>query len=335
MPGTFPTLDAVDLVALFDGAKADAARTGASLLAAMETSNGFVATGLPGAASLDTRIGDLLSFFDLPETERLALATRRHRADARHCYRGFFPLPDQRGWAHNEIFDFGPDEPSRAPQDHPVARFLEETNQWPAREPHARWRTGAEALFDDLRALSSTVMAALVGALGEDVGAMMSKFDDGNGTLRILHYPPPPDDFVAANRETLPERIDAAGRRIITHRHIDACVLSVLWQDRIGGLQYEGRDGTWHEVPSGNGRLSIHAGRALALMTGDRIAGTPHRVVGTGLDRCSLGFFLEPGFAEEIVPDEDGRSFTYADHMKDDFADLDVYADVMGDAVTA
>ena len=73
----------------------------------------------------------------------------------------------------------------------------------------------------------------------------------------------------------------------------------------------------------------------MALMTRERIAGTPHRVVGTGLDRCSLGFFLEPGFAETIALDEDERPFTYADHMKDDFADLDVYADVMGDAVAA
>ncbi|MDE0242861.1 MAG: hypothetical protein OXQ84_22110 [bacterium] len=335
MSDTFSTLAAVDVSPLFDGTEVEVADTGAAMLAAMETSNGFVATGVPGAASLDARIGNLLRFFELPEPERLALATRRHRADAGHCYRGFFPLPEERGWAHNEIFDFGPNEPSRAPQGHPVKRFLEETNQWPAREPCAGWRSAAEALFDDLRALSVAVMAALAGALDEDVGAVMSKFDDGNGTLRILHYPPPPDGFVAAYRETLPERVDAAGRRIITHRHTDACVLSVLWQDGIGGLQYEGRDGTWREVPSGNGRLSIHAGRALALMTRDRIAGTPHRVVGTGLDRCSLGFFLEPGFAEVIARDEDERPFTYADHMKDDFADLDVYADVMGDAVAA
>ena len=335
MSDTFSTLVEVNLSPLFDGTEVEVADTGAAMLAAMETSSGFVATGVPGAAALDARIGNLLRFFELPEPERLALATRRHRADAGHCYRGYFPLPEERGWAHNEIFDFGPNEPSRAPQGHPVKRFLEETNQWPTREPHAGWRSAAEALFGDLRALSVAVMAALAGALEEDVGAVMSKFGDGNGTLRILHYPPPPDDFVAAYRETLPERVDAAGRRIITHRHTDACVLSVLWQDRIGGLQYEGRDGTWREVPSGNGRLSIHAGRALALMTRDRVAGTPHRVVGTGLDRCSLGFFLEPGFAEVIALDEDERSFTYADHMKDDFADLDVYADVMGDAVAA
>ena len=335
MSSTFPTLGTVDLSPLFDGAEVDAVATGAAMLAAMETSNGFVAAGFPGAASLDTRIGDLLCFFELNEPERLAIATRRHRVDTEHCYRDFFPLPEERGWAHNEIFDFGPKESSRAPQGHPIKPFLEESNQWPAREPHAGWRAEAEALFDDLRALSVAVMAALPGALREDVGTMMTRFDDGNGTLRILHYPPPPEDFVAAYRETLPELVDAAGRRIITHRHTDACVLSVLWQDQIGGLQYESRDGTWHEVPSGEGRLSIHAGRAMTLMTGDRISGTPHRVVGTGLDRCSMGFFLEPGFDEAIAMDEDGRSFTYADHMKDDFADLDVYADVMGDAVAA
>ncbi len=333
MTNAFPVLTTVDAAPLFDGSRDAAAATGSAMLAALDTCNGFVATGFPGAAALDSRVGGLLDFFRLPLDERLAVATRRHRPVARHCYRGFFPLPEDRGWAHNEIFDFGPRRPSRAAANHPVKVFLEESNQWPEHEPHAGWRAGAEALFEDLRALAAAVMGAVAAAL--DVAPMMARFGDGNGTLRILHYPPPPDGFVAAHREALPERVDAAGRRIITHRHTDACVLSVLWQDSVGGLQYEGRGGTWHEVPSGGGRLSVHAGRALSLMTGGRIAATPHRVVGTGRDRSSMGFFLEPGFAETIALDENGQPFTYADHMKDDFADLDVYADVMGDAVAA
>jgi len=335
MPDTFPTLEALDLSPLFADDREMHRACGDAMLAAFERGNGFVAEVLPGAATLDRRIADTLAFFDLPEPRRMALATRRHRPDATHCYRGFFPLPKERGWAHNEIFDFGPARVSRAPEGHPVKRFLEETNQWPETEPHPGWREGAEALFADLRVIAAAVMASLAAALGEDTDAVMAASDDDNGTLRILHYPPPPEDFVAAHKEALPDRVDAAGRRIIPHRHIDACVFSVLWQDDIGGLQYEGRDGTWYEVPQGGGRLSIHAGRAMDLMTQGRIRGTPHRVVGTGRDRCSMGFFLEPMFTAAIATGDDGRAITYADHMKDDFADLDVYADVMGDAVAA
>ncbi|MBC6441048.1 MAG: isopenicillin N synthase family oxygenase [Rhodospirillales bacterium] len=335
MTQNFPTLEPVELAALFHGDAESQRACGEALLAAFQSANGFVVTGFPTSALVDGQVNDTLAFFDLDDPERLALATRWHRDDATHCYRGYFPLPKERGWAHNEIFDFGPAVISRAPDGHPVKRFLEEGNQWPAREPHDGWREGSEALFADLHKLAHVVMAALTDALDDDAATTMDKFGDGNGTLRALHYPPPPEGFIACHKETLPERVDAAGRRIITHRHIDACVLSVLWQDAVGGLQYESRDGTWYEVPAGCGRLSIHAGRAMELMTGGRIKGTPHRVVGVGQDRCSMGFFLEPDFGAVIGRDDDGNPITYADHMKDDFADLEVYADVMGDAVAA
>ena len=106
MPSTFPTLGTVDLSPLFDGTEVDAVDTGVAMLAAMETSNGFVAAGLPGAASLDTRIGDLLCFFELREAERLAIATRRHRVDTEHCYRGFFPVAQRAGLGPQRDFRF-------------------------------------------------------------------------------------------------------------------------------------------------------------------------------------------------------------------------------------
>lgn len=335
MSNAFPTLPAIDLSPLFAGSNADHLSCGQAMLSAMQHSRGFVAAGLPFAADFDARVADALRFFDLPEDARMALATRRHRPGASHCYRGFFPLPKDRGWAHNEIFDVGPETPSRAPEGHPVKRFLEETNQWPAIAPDPAWRGGVESVFADLHDVGRRTMAALAAALGEDETTFMTAFSEGNGTLRLLHYPPPPEGFVAAHRETLPERVDAAGRRIITHSHVDACVLSLLWQDDVGGLQYEGSDGTWYEVPSGGGRISIHGGRALERMTGGRLPGTPHRVVGKGLDRCSMGWFLEPDFNATIGRDADGRAFTYADHMKDDFDGLDDYAAAMSDAIAA
>ena len=299
----------------------------------MERSNGFAVSGFPGAGVLDSRVERVLKFFDLPERERMAIATRRHRPEARHCYRGFFPLPVERGWAHNEIFDFGPRTTPRAPAGHPAKVFLEETNQWPETEPFPGWREDAQVLFGDIRRLSVEILTALTVHPQTGFNGSMRSFADGNGTLRVLHYPPAPSNFVAANKEAQPVKIDAAGRCIITHRHVDACVLSVLWQDEVRGLQYQGRDGSWYEVPPGGGRLSVHAGRALELMTQGSIQGTPHRVVGTGRNRYSMGFFLEPAFETQIAVC-DGTPVTYADHLKDDFADLPDYADVMGEAVT-
>lgn len=334
MSRVFDAITRVDLTALFDSDRAgDTAETDRAVLAAMDSHNGFVATGFPRSDDLEARITRMLAFFALPEAHRMALATRRYRPDASHCYRGFFPLPRERGWAHNEIFDYGPAVPSRAPEGHPVKVFLEETNQWPDPMPDPGWDREALALLADLRRLSVAVMASLARAMDLAEEDFMAAFGDDNSTLRILHYPPAPDDFVATIGKDIPESVDALGRRIITKRHVDACVLSLLWQDSVGGLQYEGRDGQWREVPAHPGALSIHVGRALESMTGGRIAGTPHRVIGTGRDRCSMGMFLEPMFTAVVERDGAGHPVTYADHMKDDFAGLDIYADVMGTAV--
>lgn len=328
--GTVPT---VDIAPLFDAGASETALTDRAVLDTMDRHYGFVATGFPRAGDLQTRIARMLTFFDLPEDQRMALATRRYRPDASHCYRGFFPLPRERGWAHNEIFDYGPAHPSRAPARHPVKVFLEETNQWPDPPPDPGWVDEALALLADLRLVSVAVMASLARALKLEVAFFMAAFGDDNSTLRILHYPPAPDDFVATVGRDLPETVDAQGRRIVTKRHVDACVLSLLWQDSVGGLQYEGRDGLWRDVRPQDGAISIHVGRALESMTGGRLKGTPHRVIGMGQDRCSMGMFLEPMFTAVIEHDAAGAPVTYADHMKDDFAGLDIYADVMGEAV--
>ncbi|MBN33575.1 MAG: hypothetical protein CMM46_02135 [Rhodospirillaceae bacterium] len=324
----------VDIAALFQAGSSGAGiETDRAVLSAMKRCNGFITTGFPRSDELDARIGRLLTFFDLPEDQRMALATRRFRPEASHCYRGFFPLPRSRGWAHNEIFDYGPAMPSQAPDGHPVKVFLEEMNQWPDPAPKPGWADEALALLAELREIVVAVMAALARSLALDVDTFMAAFDDDNGTLRILHYPPVPDDFVAATGEELPEVVDGMGRRIITRSHVDACALSLLWQDDVGGLQYEGDDGRWREVPARPGALSIHCGQALEKMTEGRLKGTPHRVIGTGRDRCSMGMFLEPMFTAVISHDSGAPPITYADHMKHDFAGLDHYADVMGDAV--
>ncbi len=335
MTSAFPELAAVDLAPLFDRAAGDTSAIDRATVAAMQGSNGFVATGFPGADRLERRIGDLLAFFRLPEAVRMATATRRNRPDSAHVYRGYFPAPEDKGWAHNEIFDYGPPVPSRVPPGHRIAPVLEETNQWPAPAPHDRWRDDAETLLADLRAVSIAVMAALVRGLALDEAAFMQAFDGSNGTLRILHYPPAPEGFVASGRDPLPARVDASGRRIVTVRHTDACVLSLLWQDAVGGLQYEAPDGAWQEVPARPGCLSIHCGRAAELMTGGRLKGTPHRVIGLGRDRYSMGMFLEPEFSAVIAIGDDGTAETYADHMLEDLAGIDIYAEVMGDILAA
>lgn len=112
----------------------------------------------------------MLGFFELPEAQRMALATRRYLSDASHCYRGFFPLPRERGWGCNKISDYGPS----VPEGHSVKVFLEETNQWPDPAPKTGWADEALALLADLRHVSIAVTASLARAMGLVEGDFIS-----------------------------------------------------------------------------------------------------------------------------------------------------------------
>jgi isopenicillin N synthase-like dioxygenase len=159
------------------------------------------------------------------------------------------------------------------------------------------------------------VPAALRG-LGKPEGAAAHLVAGRNGVLRLLHYPVIPDWFELTDHD--PET-DAAGRHLITRDHIDTGVLSVLWQDDQGGLQMQGRDGAWREVPKLPGVLSVHCGDLLEPIAGKDLAGTHHRVMGGGAERCSIGYFGEPDFTTIIeTPDETGRK-SYGRYLTDQF----------------
>ena len=53
-------------------------------------------------------------------------------------------------------------------------------------------------------------------------------------------------------------------RRVIARRPVDTGLLSILWQDGRGGLQVQGRDEVWREVPPRSDAFSVHCGDLLA-----------------------------------------------------------------------
>ena len=58
--------------------------------------------------------------------------------------------------------------------------------------------------------------------------------------------------------------------------------------------------------------LSVHVGRGLQIMTGDRLVATRHRVLSSGEERHSIGFFFCP-HPGAVLPLEEGRQYDPAD----------------------
>lgn len=311
MPGTYETVTTIDIAALFDPGARSRQAAARAVADALIGHGGFVATGFPGGDDIDGRMRRLLAFFALPMDEKMACATRRHDPRRSNVNRGYVPTPEKRGWAYNEVFDIGPSLIEGVDPALPGHEILEEPTQWPAREPHQDWQKESRALFDDLVGLCRGVLEGMMIGLDLDHRPALGLCRRNNATLRLLHYPPVPDDFVAGEGAAAPEHADGFGRRIMTHRHIDMNLHSLLWQEPVGGLQMQAPDGTWREVPADRGGISIHNGAMIEALTGGRVKGTPHRVAGPRGDRSSVGMFHEPDYDAVMTP-VGGAAETYA-----------------------
>ena len=111
--------------------------------------------------------------------------------------------------------------------------------------------------------------------------------------LRVLHYPP-------LSGQEPPGAVRAAA-------HGDINLLTVLPAATEPGLQVQGQDGAWHDVPCDFGLLIVNIGDMLQEASGHYYPSTVHRVLNpTGeaarKSRISLPLFLHP--RREIVLSE-------------------------------
>jgi isopenicillin N synthase-like dioxygenase len=98
--------------------------------------------------------------------------------------------------------------------------------------------------------------------------------------LRLLHYPPHPDDAPVDQFGSAP--------------HTDYGIFTLLAQDDRGGLEVRPRGGDWITAPPLPGSLVLNVADMLARWTNDRFVSTPHRVVNAGGgDRYSIPFFFD------------------------------------------
>ncbi|KAG4177142.1 hypothetical protein ERO13_A11G291541v2 [Gossypium hirsutum] len=119
-------------------------------------------------------------------------------------------------------------------------------------------------------------------------------------------------------------------------RHSDMGTLTVLLQDRIGGLYVKieedmkyGKKGEWVEIPPTSGALVINVGDMLQVLSNKRYKSAEHRVRTTNIaSRVSIPIFTIPKLTEKIAPlphlvEKDRiahyREFTFVDYMKNFF----------------
>jgi isopenicillin N synthase-like dioxygenase len=148
--------------------------------------------------------------------------------------------------------------------------------------------------------------------LGVDEQFFAPTFTDAIGIMRLLHYPPHPGTFDGSTY--------GAGA------HTDYGNVTLLAQDDTGGLEVQGRDGTWIAVPPQPGTFVCNIGDCLMRWTNDVYVSNAHRVVNrSGRERYSIAYFGDPNqdaviscLPTVLAPDEQPKypPITYADYLR-------------------
>jgi isopenicillin N synthase-like dioxygenase len=194
----------------------------------------------------------------------------------------------------------------------PEARYAH--NTWPDAAPGFRARV--ERYYADAEHLSRVLMGAFTDALGLEPGSFDGFIDHSIDSMKMNNY-------------TLPEgEIEIAGELTGMGAHTDFGIFTILWADRVQGLQVLGEDGLWHDVQPAEGALLINLGDAMARWTNDQWKSTLHRVQppvvdGQVIRRRSAAFFFDGNHEAVVQPlpgmVRDGEDaylpITIADHI--------------------
>jgi isopenicillin N synthase-like dioxygenase len=234
---------------------------------------------LTGHGVEDGLIRDLLglsrAFFSLAESDKLAIEMvnspqfRGYTRAGREYTRG---QPDWR-----EQLDVGSERPALPPEAirQPWQR-LHGPNQWPAALPELK--PGLIAYQEEVTALAVQVLKAFAAALEqpEDVFAPIY-IPAPNQLTKIIRYP----GRVAGESD---QGVGA---------HKDSGFVTILLQDKVGGLQVGSEDG-WIDAPPIPGTFVVNTGEILEIASDGYLSANVHRVVSppAGGDRLSIAFFL-------------------------------------------
>ncbi|KAF3046862.1 hypothetical protein E8E12_003642 [Didymella heteroderae] len=190
-------------------------------------------------------------------------------------------------------------------------------NMWPSGDEAAEeFKQEMLKFFETCKGLHMQVMRAIALGMGIEESWFDGFTDAGDNTLRLLHYPGVSKSVFKRNDGQLQVR---AGE------HSDYGSITLLFQDKRGGLQVKTPKGTFVNATPIEGTIVVNAGDLLAQWSNDTIKSTKHRVVepppqkeDDGTDsyppRYSIAYFCNPNYERMIqaIPgtfEETGRKY--------------------------
>lgn len=251
-------------------------------------------------ALIENALSEMRAFFARPVAEKMAAHFPGQGGARGYTPFGIETARDSDLFDLKEFYHIG----RELPEGHRYRPVMPE-NVWPDGQPG--FRTSALALFDALEAAGLRILKAIAVHLGLAPDFFDDPVHEGNSVLRLLHYPPVPED--------------APNLRAGAHEDIN--VITLLLGAEEAGLQLLTRQGEWLDVTAPEGALVVNVGDMLQRQTGGLLPSTTHRVVNPGparrhLPRYSTPFFLHfrpDWLIEPLVPNPAMPPITANDYL--------------------
>src|SRR5215204_430496 len=227
------------------------------------------------------------AFFALPEEVKL-----KYHLKGQGGARGYTPFGIERAKdaAVHDLKEFWHVGRTLPPGD-PLEQFMQ-PNVWP--EEVESFRDTFETLYATMERTGLRILSAIALHLGLPEHFFDPTVEKGNSVMRLLHYPPVPQE---------------AEGRIRAAAHEDINTITLLLGAEEAGLELLSKDGRWIPVSPKPGELVINIGDMLQRLTNGKLRSTTHRVVNPpperrGFSRYSMPFFLHfrSDFLIEPVP---------------------------------
>jgi isopenicillin N synthase-like dioxygenase len=233
---------------------------------------------------IDKAYGIAAEFFDLSEEKKKQYENLQIRGQRGYTSYGREHAKDSKAADLKEFWHVGRD----LPPGHPLNKVYPD-NLWPREIPE--FKTVFLELFRQIEQCSMTLLEACALYVGEAKDRFTSIAENGNSILRIIHYPPIPQD-----RD--PSSIRAGA-------HEDINLITLLCEATTGGLELLQRDGTWRPIHALKGQIVCDTGDMIQNLTNGVLKSTTHRVVNPDNSRerrFSMPFFMHPRAEASLNP---------------------------------
>lgn len=159
-------------------------------------------------------------------------------------------------------------------------------NVWPTELTH--FKNDFLSLFADLEDIALELLSHISIGLNIKSDYFPSLINDGNSVLRLIHYPPVKGMDTQNQMRAAP--------------HADINLMTLLVGATDSGLQLLDKNDEWQDVQTGADEIVVDTGDMMALLTGNTLPSTVHRVINPDANtpdnsskaRYSMPFFLHP-----------------------------------------